>query len=69
MVEPFARLIQKGELLAYKHTSFWRSMDTLRDRQVLEEMVENGQMPWAPETDPYRESNLVHAVTQPARSR
>ena len=46
VVEPFARLIEEGQLLAYKHTSFWRSMDTLRDRQVLEEMVEQGRMPW-----------------------
>jgi glucose-1-phosphate cytidylyltransferase len=46
VVEPFARLIEEGQLLAYKHTGFWRSMDTLRDRQVLEEMVERGDMPW-----------------------
>jgi glucose-1-phosphate cytidylyltransferase len=46
VVEPFARLIEEGQLLAYKHRSFWRSMDTLRDRQVLEEMVEKGRMPW-----------------------
>jgi glucose-1-phosphate cytidylyltransferase len=47
VVEPFARLIEEGQLLAYKHGSFWRSMDTLRDRQVLEEMVEHGRMPWS----------------------
>jgi glucose-1-phosphate cytidylyltransferase len=47
VVEPFARLIEEGQLLAYKHSSFWRSMDTLRDRQVLEEMVEQGRMPWS----------------------
>ena len=46
VVEPFARLIEEGQLLAYKHNGFWRSMDTLRDRQVLEEMVEQGRMPW-----------------------
>ncbi len=46
VVEPFARLIEEGQLLAYKHATFWRSMDTLRDRQVLEEMVEQGRMPW-----------------------
>jgi glucose-1-phosphate cytidylyltransferase len=46
ILEPFSRLIAEGQLLAYKHTSFWRSMDTLRDRQVLEEMVEQGNMPW-----------------------
>lgn len=53
VIEPFARLIEEGQLLAYKHNSFWRSMDTLRDRQVLEEMVERGDMPW------YRQDSLV----------
>ena len=32
--------------MAYKHEGFWRSMDTLRDRQMLEDMVEKGEMPW-----------------------
>lgn len=46
VIEPFARLIEEEQLLAYKHDGFWRAMDTLRDRQVLEEMVEQGCMPW-----------------------
>jgi glucose-1-phosphate cytidylyltransferase len=46
VVEPFNRLIQADRLMAYKHEGFWRAMDTLRDRQVLEEMVERGNMPW-----------------------
>ncbi|WP_076860632.1 glucose-1-phosphate cytidylyltransferase [Bradyrhizobium mercantei] len=46
VVEPFKRLIERGQLMAYKHESFWRAMDTLRDKQVLEEMIERGQMPW-----------------------
>jgi len=45
-VEPFRRLIAADQLLAYKHVGFWRAMDTLRDRQVLEEMIERGHMPW-----------------------
>ena len=32
--------------MAYKYEGFWRAMDTLRDRQLLEEMVERGEMPW-----------------------
>lgn len=32
--------------MAYKYEGFWRAMDTLRDRQVLEEMVERGETPW-----------------------
>ena len=46
VVEPFRRLIEADELLAYKYTGFWRAMDTLRDRQALEDMVEQGKMPW-----------------------
>ncbi len=48
VLEPFERLIREGRLMAYKHEGFWRSMDTLRDRQVLEDMVERGEMPWLP---------------------
>jgi len=48
VVEPFSRLIADDKLMAYRHQGFWRSMDTLKDRQVLEEMVEKGRMPWLP---------------------
>jgi glucose-1-phosphate cytidylyltransferase len=46
VLEPFGRLIEDNQLMAYKHEGFWRSMDTLRDRQVLEDMIEKGSMPW-----------------------
>ncbi|CAH2598736.1 Glucose-1-phosphate cytidylyltransferase [Rhodovastum atsumiense] len=46
VLEPFKRLIEADKLMAVKHDGFWRSMDTLRDRQVLEDMVERGEMPW-----------------------
>jgi glucose-1-phosphate cytidylyltransferase len=46
--QPFKRLIEQGKLMAYKYEGFWRAMDTLRDRQVLEEMIERGEMPWQP---------------------
>jgi glucose-1-phosphate cytidylyltransferase len=46
VLEPFNRLIQADKLMAYKHEGFWRSMDTLKDRQILEDMVEEGKMPW-----------------------
>jgi glucose-1-phosphate cytidylyltransferase len=52
--EPFKRLIDANQLMAFKHEGFWRSMDTLRDRQMLEDLVEKGDMPWAvqPEAAP-----------------
>lgn len=46
VVEPFKRLIAEDQLMAYKHEGFFRSMDTLRDRQMLEEMFERGDTPW-----------------------
>jgi glucose-1-phosphate cytidylyltransferase len=46
VVEPFGRLIAENQLMAHKHEGFWRSMDTLRDRQSLEDLVEHGKMPW-----------------------
>ncbi|HWP25083.1 MAG TPA: sugar phosphate nucleotidyltransferase [Xanthobacteraceae bacterium] len=46
VLEPFNRLIAKGALMAYRYEGFWRNMDTLRDRQVLEEMIESGKTPW-----------------------
>lgn len=46
VLEPFSRLIEDGRLMGYKYEGYWRAMDTLRDRQVLEEMVERGEMPW-----------------------
>lgn len=46
VLEPFKRLIDANMLMAYKHGGFWRSMDTLRDWQALEDMVEKGNTPW-----------------------
>jgi glucose-1-phosphate cytidylyltransferase len=46
VLEPFKRLIEDDQLIAYKHEGFFRPMDTLRDRQILEDMVEQGKMPW-----------------------
>jgi glucose-1-phosphate cytidylyltransferase len=44
--DPFNRLIEDNQLLAYRYEGFWRAMDTMRDRQLLEDMVEKGNMPW-----------------------
>jgi glucose-1-phosphate cytidylyltransferase len=48
VLEPFNRLIKERSLVAYKYEGFWRAMDTLRDRQALEDMVEQGKRPWLP---------------------
>jgi glucose-1-phosphate cytidylyltransferase len=44
---PLQRLMQMGELMAYRHTGFWYCMDHLADKRRLEEMWKNGNRPWA----------------------
>lgn len=46
VAEPFARLMAEDKLMAWKHEGFWCAMDTLKDRQYLEELVDRGNMPW-----------------------
>ena len=43
---PLTRLARDGELMAYRHDSFWQCMDTLRDRKLLEELWQSGKAPW-----------------------
>jgi glucose-1-phosphate cytidylyltransferase len=44
--EPLRRLARDGQLMAYKHTSFWQCMDTLRERHILETLWQSGKAPW-----------------------
>jgi len=44
--DPLEKLANAGELFTYKHPGFWRPMDTLRDRNALEEMWKTGQAKW-----------------------
>ena len=41
--EPLERLAEDGQLMAYRHDSFWQCMDTLRDKTLLERLWESGQ--------------------------
>jgi len=45
-LEPPERLAQDGQLMAYRHYSFWQCMDTLRDKNMLEAMWNAGDPPW-----------------------
>ena len=44
--EPLERLAAEGELMAYRHTSFWQCMDTLREKYLLQRLWESGDAPW-----------------------
>ncbi len=43
---PLEELARDGELYSYRHTGFWKCMDTLRDKQQLQEMWDAGNTPW-----------------------
>ena len=44
--EPLEHVAAMGELMAYRHEGFWQCMDTVRDRNVLEELWASGNAPW-----------------------
>jgi glucose-1-phosphate cytidylyltransferase len=44
--EPLSSLAKDGELMAFKHHGFWQPMDTLRDKNYLENLWLTGNAPW-----------------------
>jgi len=44
--EPLQRLASEGQLNAFHHRDFWQPMDTLRDKQYLEELWHGSNAPW-----------------------
>jgi glucose-1-phosphate cytidylyltransferase len=56
--EPLERLAQDGQLVAYKHTSFWQCMDTLREKHILETLWQSGKAPWKLWDDTHEQSAI-----------
>jgi glucose-1-phosphate cytidylyltransferase len=44
--EPLQRLAAEGQLAAFHHAGFWQPMDTVRDRELLEQRWASGNAPW-----------------------
>jgi glucose-1-phosphate cytidylyltransferase len=44
--EPLQKLAKEGQLFNYRHQGFWKCMDTLRDKKVLNELWESGNAKW-----------------------
>lgn len=44
--KPLERLVEEGQLMSYRHSGFWQCMDSLREKQLLEDMWESGKAPW-----------------------
>jgi glucose-1-phosphate cytidylyltransferase len=77
--EPLERLAAEGQLMAYRHNSFWQCMDTIRERNLLESLWQSGKAPWkiweesnASISDGsrglYRNGSGAHAVSSGARA-
>jgi glucose-1-phosphate cytidylyltransferase len=44
--DPLEHLAISGELMAYRHDGYWQPMDTLREKQLLQELWDSGHAPW-----------------------
>ena len=44
--EPLERLAREGQLMAYRHESFWQCMDTVREMKLLQTLWDSGNPPW-----------------------
>ena len=58
---PLERLAKDGQLMAYKHNSFWQCMDTLRDKRLLESLWATGNAPWKTWSEKVVKPRLVEA--------
>lgn len=45
-----ARLAENDDMLACPYDGFWAPMDTIKDKQALDAMVQNGSVPWLADT-------------------
>lgn len=44
--EPLEKIAKDGQLMGYRHEGFWQPMDTLRDKQLLDNLWNSGKAPW-----------------------
>jgi glucose-1-phosphate cytidylyltransferase len=45
-LNPLNSIASQGELMSYQHEGFWQPMDTLREKNLLEDLWESGKAPW-----------------------
>ncbi|WP_420477188.1 glucose-1-phosphate cytidylyltransferase [Noviherbaspirillum sp. ST9] len=45
-VEPMTNLAADKQMMAYEHSGFWQPMDTLREKNMLEDLWQSGKAPW-----------------------
>lgn len=43
---PMSRLVEKRQLVGYVHTGYWQCMDTIREKQIIQDLWDTGKAPW-----------------------
>lgn len=54
--DPVERLARDGQLMGYQHNGFWSCMDTLKEKNMLEELWSSGKSPWKIWSSPLTEA-------------
>ena len=44
--EPLRKLAEEGQLMSYIHEGFWQCMDDIREKEILEKLIETNKAPW-----------------------
>ncbi|MGH9545873.1 MAG: sugar phosphate nucleotidyltransferase [Terriglobales bacterium] len=61
--EPFRRLIEGKNLVGYEYDGFWKSMDTFKEKQELDDLCSKGNAPWQLWKQPGKSPAIVSATT------
>ena len=69
VLDPFRRLVQKKELMAYRHDGFFGAMDTFKDKQLLDGMYARGEAPWEVWKTHSSEQDVAVPVAEPGADR
>jgi glucose-1-phosphate cytidylyltransferase len=46
VIEPFQRLVEEGQLVAYRYDGFWTAVDTAKDKRRVDDLYDAGKPPW-----------------------
>ena len=60
--DPVENLARDGHLMGYRHNGFWSCMDTLKEKNLLEELWASGKAPWRTEAPAFRATKELRAV-------
>src|SRR5262249_24899493 len=64
--KPLEQLARQGQLMAYKHDDFWQCMDTVRDKNRLEELWRTNHAPWKTSASCPTNFSKVKGISSPA---